>query len=292
MAAYNGRRYITAAVESVLGQTADDFEFVIIDDGSTDGTSQDLLRFAAQDRRIRLISRPNRGLTASLNEALSLAQGEFVARMDGDDVCLPQRLAEQLEYLRAHPECVCVGSRVELIDPMGSPIRVSDHKLSHEEIDAELLSGIGWAIVHPVAMMRRSAVSEVGGYREQFRTSQDLDLFLRLGEVGKLANLPDVLLQYRQHFDSVGFRKHQEQWKIKSTIIGQAYARRGLEIPPEWRFRPRLVRSEAEQLRFWAWAALKHGNIEAARQHAMASVRMRPLSPASWRVMYCALRGR
>ena len=197
-----------------------------------------------------------------------------------------------MKYLNEHPDCVCVGSRVDLIDPLGSAFRVSDHKLTHEEIDAGLMKGSGWSIVHPVATMRRDAVEKVGGYREQFETSQDLDLFLRLGEVGKLANLPDVLLGYRQHFESVAFNKHEKQWKVKTTIVGDAYARRGLTPPAQWPFEKRVIEPPDKQLQQWAWAAIKRGNVDVARKHAWASLKMKPFSKESWRVAYCALRGR
>ena len=293
MAVYNAAAYVKDAVASICAQTFTDFEFILIDDGSTDGSFAVLRAFAERDPRIRLISRPNVGLTKTLNEGLKLARGAFVARMDADDVALPQRFEKQVQYLRANPDCVCVGSRVQLIDPLGSTIKdVTDHKLAHEEIDRDLLAGIGWSVVHPVATMRRNALERVNGYREQFRTSQDLDLFLRLAEIGRLANLPDVLLQYRQHFESVNFSKHEEQWRVKTTIIRDAYERRGLPIPAEWGFERRVVKPHAEQLQTWAWAALKRGNVSVARRHALASLRLGPFSADAWRVMYCSLRGR
>lgn len=294
MSAYNSERYVREAVESILNQTFADFELILIDDGSIDSTPAILKQFADRDARIRFITRPNMGLTKTLNEALSLAKAPLVARMDADDIALPDRFAKQVTYLNAHPQCVCVGSRVMLIDPLGSEINATDHKLTHEEIEAGLIGGSGWSIVHPVAMMRTEAVRNIGGYREQFRTSQDLDLFLRLGEIGKLANLPDVLLKYRQHFESVNFAKYDEQWRVKGIIVGDAYERRGMTKPETWNFAHRATaeRSKADQIRHWAWAALKGGNTAAARQHAWASLKMKPFSKESWRLTYCALRGR
>ncbi len=294
MSAYNSERYVREAIESILNQTFGDFELILIDDGSKDPSPAILKAFADRDTRIRFSSRPNKGLTRTLNEAFALAQAPLIARMDADDIALPDRFAKQVAYLNAHPECVCVGSRVILIDPLGSEMNATDHKLTHEAIDAGLIGGSGWSIVHPVAMMRAGALKQVGGYREQFTTSQDLDLFLRLGEIGKLANLPEVLLKYRQHFESVNFAKYDEQWRVKSIIVGDAYDRRGLTKPETWNFAPRATaeRSKADQIRHWAWAALKGGNIAAARKHAWASLKMKPLSQESWRLTYCALRGR
>ena len=292
LACYNTERYIALAVHSILAQTFGGFELILIDDGSTDRSSQICRELAAKDSRIRLISRENKGLTKTLNEGLSLATGPLIARMDADDLSLPTRFEKQVAYLNAHPECVCVGSRVTLIDPYDSPISVSDHKLEHDAIDADLLKGIGWSIVHPAAMMRAEAVRRAGGYREQFKTSQDLDLWLRLAEIGKLANLEEPLTQYRQHFESVAFNKADEQWRCKSEIVGDAYDRRGLPRPKEWPFYHRVPLPVVEQLKRWAWAALKAGNADVARKHAKQVLKKKPLSIDSWRVMYCAMRGR
>ncbi len=287
MSVYNGEKYAPEAVESILAQTFDDFEFILIDDGSTDRSKSLLEGYAKRDERIRLVSRPNKGLTKTLNEGLGLARGEFVARMDADDVALPTRFEKQVAFLRGKPQCVCVGSRVLRIDPYGSPLSESDHKLTHEEIDRQLMEeGLGWAITHPVAMMRRDAVATVGGYREQFRTSQDLDLWLRLAEVGQLANLPEVLLKYRYHPESVGFTNFEEQRRVKSIILQDAYTRRGRTPPAEWPkgiFTPLPV---AEQLRRWARAALKAKNPHVAKKHAVAALKREPLKIDSWRVAF------
>jgi glycosyltransferase involved in cell wall biosynthesis len=292
LACYNTERYIASAVKSILTQTFGDFELILLDDGSTDRSSEICNSLAAQDNRIRLISRPNKGLTKTLNEGLALATAPLIARMDADDISLPTRFEKQVAYLHAHPDCVCVGSRVTLIDPYDSPISVTDHKLDHDAIDADLLKGVGWSIIHPAAMMRTEAVKRAGGYREQFTTSQDLDLWLRLAEIGKLANLPDPLVKYRQHFESVASTKHEVQWQVKSQIVGDAYDRRGIARPKEWLFNKRVPLPVVEQLKRWTWAALKAGNPNVARKHAVEVVKKQPLSVDSWRVMYCALRGR
>src|SRR5436305_9543595 len=120
MPVYNAIRYIGVAVDSVLSQTFSDFEFIIVDDGSTDGSAEILREYAGRDPRIRLISRPNTGLGFALNEALAVARAPFIARMDADDECLPERFEKQIQYLRNHPECVLLGSRVLWIDSDGA----------------------------------------------------------------------------------------------------------------------------------------------------------------------------
>jgi glycosyltransferase involved in cell wall biosynthesis len=291
LAVYNGQTYLREAVDSVLGQTFGDFEFLIIDDGSKDQTPAILREYEKRDARIRLVARPNKGLTHTLNEGLSLARGEFLARMDADDLCLPQRFERQIAYLREHADCVLVGSRVLLMDPEGLPIREMCFEQSHEEIDSAHLNR-GWPVVHPATMMRMSALRQIGGYRDEFNTLEDLDLFLRLAEVGRLANLPEVLLRYRQHFASVTHSKEEKQNQIRQAIYDQTRVRRGLpaDVPPGvGRTRPR---KRHEQHRLWAWSALKAGNIQTARKHALKTLQGAPFSVESWRLMACALRGR
>src|SRR5205814_1483469 len=157
-------------------------EFIILDDGSSDRSFHIIQEYAERDERIRLFPLEHQGYVNLLRRGLAMCRGEFVARMDSDDISMPTRFEKQIAYLREHPDCVAVGSRVQLIDPYGSPIEVPPHKLVHEEIDAELLSGIGWAMVHPVVMFRREPMVRVGGYRDGLDISEDFDLFLRLAE--------------------------------------------------------------------------------------------------------------
>jgi hypothetical protein len=212
--------------------------------------------------------------------------------MDSDDISMPDRFEKQLAYLREHPDCVAVGTRVVLIDPYGSRVEKPAHKTTHEEIEAELLMGVGWALVHPSVMMRREQLIQVGGYREDLMVSEDLDLFLRLAEVGKLANLTDVLLQYRQHLGSVNYTKYEQQKAVKRQIVADAYRRRHLPMPQNWAFRERKLLPHPEQYRRWGWAALRGGNLGVARRHAWSAIRQAPLSLDTWRLTACVIRGR
>ena len=277
----NAERYIGEAVESVLNQTFGDFELIIIDDGSTDGTADLLRRYAEADDRIRLTIRDNRGIPQSLNEAIDLSRGEYTARMDGDDICLPQRLERQVAFLDAHPEVVAVGCHRLLIDADGDPINTPTEAQSHEEIDRFLMQCKG-AIPHPGAMIRTAALKQIGGYRAKFTAAQDLDLWLRLGELGELANLPDVLLRYRVHAGGVSQTKRTVQLECAALAVRDACERRGLPAPPE--LETNLVYADdhfrrRRQLIHWAMEA---GNRATARKHARAHWRAHRLNPRCW----------
>jgi glycosyltransferase involved in cell wall biosynthesis len=291
MPVFNAEQYVRDATDSILRQTFTDFEFIIIDDGSTDESREILEDFARRDARIRLVSRPNTGYTVALNEALQLARAPYIARMDADDISLPERFARQLAYLHAHPDCVAVGTRILTIDPFGSPLYQPNHELAHNQIEAQLLAGIGWAIVHPASMMVREHVMALKGYRVEMEPSEDLDLFLRLAERGKIANLPEVLLHYRQHVKSVNHTRYLEQNRATLKSVTEAYARRGISLPVNWSLPDREMLPMKKEIDMWAWVALKNGNVSAARKHAMALLKMSPFSLSSWRLLYCAIRG-
>jgi glycosyltransferase involved in cell wall biosynthesis len=268
MPVLNGDKYVVEAVESILGQTFQDFEFIIIDDGSTDKSRSILEDFAARDARIRLVSRENRGLIISLNEAVALARGEFIARMDADDISLPTRFAEEVAFLRAHDDCVIVGSQVLMIDPDGDPLCLQGHVSDHASIDREFLLGNGTGLTHPVVMMRTSALRQIGPYdREVF--VEDLDLFLRICEVGKAHNLSSILLRYRQHVRSYN-RTHYQKWaRAKSLAIRKAIQRRGLERYLEGIFCGAAMTGQPEQsyTEECLWSAIAGGHFRTALKH-------------------------
>ncbi len=291
MPAYNAVRYLASAIDSILSQTFGDFELIVVDDGSTDHTLELLRSYEKRDARVRVISRLNTGHTGAINDGIAAAKGELIARMDADDLALPERFARQVAFLRDHSDVVVVGASVELIDPYNIPIGDDIAKTTHEEIDAQLMRGSGGAIRHPLAMFRRDAYERVGPYRAQFNGSEDLDLWLRLAEIGRVANLPEILLKYRRHYQAFSFAKNETQMRHKSLILAEACQRRGLPVPElnmkdYWRPPP-----VDEQIRKWGWRALKVGRVDAARAYGRSLVRMKPASMESWRLLYAALRG-
>jgi glycosyltransferase involved in cell wall biosynthesis len=289
---YNARAYVGAAVESVLAQTFRDFELCIVDDGSDDGTDQVLRPHAARDPRVRLLRRPNTGLVGALNDSVRMARGEFLARMDADDLCAPERFERQVAFLRANPDHVMCGTQAVTIDPYGCELYPWSFKTDHAEIDAELMAGRGSALLHPTVMMRREAVLRVGGYDPKWDYAEDLCLFLKLAEVGKVANLPEPLLRYRLHYASVNHTRHDRQRALRRGIMAEAYARRGVPMPEGIAFPRKAPPPRYEQTCSWGWAALKKRNLDAARRHAWDAVRLAPARPGSWRLLFCAVRGR
>ena len=195
----NAGRYIDEAINSVISQTYARIEVIAIDDGSEDDGPAIIERIAARDPRVRLIREGRRGFVPSLNRGVELAQGDYIARMDADDVCLPERLALQVAFLDAHPEIGVVGGQIWTV--LEGATRVPpfwiDNPLGHDAIVAMLKSRN--AIYHPTALIRREVLNSIGGYRPAFTVVQDYDLWLRLSECTRLANLPDRVLRYRFH---------------------------------------------------------------------------------------------
>lgn len=289
---YNGGRYLARAVESVLNQTFQHFEVLLLNDGSTDNSLQILESFASIDGRCRIYDWPNRGLIATLNAGLELAQGEFIIRMDADDVCRPQRFEKQISWLRLNAEYVAVGASTLFIDADGMPIFEVVDRYTHEEIERALLSR-RLGIAHPSAIIRRSSLEAIGGYRPGYPHAEDLDLFLRLAEVGRLANLPDVLLDYRQHVASVSYQYVIEQSASARNAVSDACKRRSIAWDDVERnlAPPPRSQTRSDVHRKWAWWALGAGNLPTAKKHALHALKHGPLNLENWRLAACVLRG-
>jgi glycosyltransferase involved in cell wall biosynthesis len=294
MPMYNARKYVGDTVRGVLDQRFSDFEFIVIDDGSTDGSPIEVERAASGDPRVRIIQQPNSGVSTAANRGTAEARGEFLARVDADDICLPDRFEKQIAFLRGHPDTVAVGSRAMFIDPDGLELfEMPGLKLSHEEIDAGLLK-VEWTILQPATMFRTAALRAIGGYRTDLHIHEDHDLFLKLAEIGKLANYPEILFQYRQHGTSAVFTYAQEHVTAFESVYRDAWKRRKLDgIRPVPMIAPHPVdpHKSLKRDRFWAWNSLKSRHIAAAKKYARRGLRRAPFSVDSWKLMYCALRG-
>lgn len=225
LSVHNNAPFLDAAIASIRAQTLADFEFLIVDDGSSDGSGAIIDAHAARDPRIRAIHQPNRGLVASLNRLLAEARAPLVARMDGDDVALPERFEQQVAFLEAHPDHGVVGTRVVCIDGTGATRTVGtiDHPLDAAAVEAALLGGP--LLCHPSVVMRRDLVRAVGGYRAAYRHCEDYDLWLRLAAVTRMANLPDRLLRYRDSPSQVS-QVHVLEQRYGAAVARAAFAAR------------------------------------------------------------------
>lgn len=218
MSVFNAEDFIQEAVGSVLQQTFSDFEFIIVDDASTDGTLQRLRSY--RDTRIRIFCNEiNMGLTRSLNKGLEFVQGEYIARMDADDISFPDRFQEQKNFLDAHPEVGVCGTWVRVMDTDIEYRYYADHST----IVSKLL--LGNAFAHPSVMMRKSVLDAHGlKYDETFRYAQDYDLWVRLAEHTKLANLKKVLLHYRLHENCASKKNAKSQQEtVKRVLLEQVH---------------------------------------------------------------------
>jgi hypothetical protein len=194
MPVYNAARFVEAAIRSVLAQTFDDFELVVIDDGSSDHSARIVQSF--DDQRIRFVQNErNRGLTPTLNRGLALARGEFVARQDADDLSEPARLERQVAFLDANPEVAVVGSWYTKIGEHGQPLGKRTPPTDDVSVQWAMLSYC--PIVHSATTFRRDVIETLGGYDGRFAYAQDFDLWSRVAKRYRLANVPEYLVQYR-----------------------------------------------------------------------------------------------
>ena len=227
MAVYNGEAYVGQAIESTLSQTHPHFEFIIVDDGSTDRTGTIIQEYAARDPRIRIISQPNQGQVASLNRALAAATFEWVARLDHDDMSLPHRLEQQLTAIRANPAVRVLGSYAFEIDGLGRKIGLSTAgPTSVEQFETLRQEQRLVRLVHPSVMMHCPTILALGGYRPRFNAAEDQDLWSRVADNHLILTLPEPLVCYRIHSSSMYHTHFFEARRSIRWIEACQYARR------------------------------------------------------------------
>lgn len=217
LASYNSERFISASIDSVLRQTYKDFEFIVIDDASTD-SSFDILQEAEQrDHRIKVIrNERNLGLGASLAQGVEAACGDYLLRIDADDICFHDRLERQIKFLDEHPEVDILGGAAIEIDMAGKQGRIRKMPASHEEIMRSI-----WAcpIIHPTVAFRRRRILAIGNYNATLRRRQDYELWFRCARQGlRFANLQDPLIYYR--FDTDTHRRQPLSLALQQARIG------------------------------------------------------------------------
>lgn len=210
MPCYNSEQYIREAIDSILSQTFSDFEFIVINDGSTDNSAEIIGSY--KDKRIKYINNDvNLGLIKSLNKGISLAKGKYIARMDSDDISYPTRLKEQVIFLDNHPDVIMCGTWINFFN---YPPRKDD---GHHQTDITYLSLLkGWCINHPTVMMRTDVIKKNNlFYDENYPCAEDYELWSRLIRYGKIVNLQKVLLDYRWHENNISVVK---QKKMQETV--------------------------------------------------------------------------
>ena len=282
MPVWNAAPWLEEAASSILGQTFRDLELVAVDDGSTDDSPAILDALARRDRRVVVLHRESTGIVGALEDGFAAARAKLVARMDADDVSLPDRIALQVAWMEQRPEVVALGTAIEVVDPFGSPVKRHHPPVEHAAIEARLLAGDGWGLVHASALLRRDAVARAGGYRRIFEHVEDIDLFLRLGERGRLANLPDVLFRNRHHLASINKTHFRRQGALKRQAIAEACARRGLPPPAETDVAPEVHLAPSLQSAYWSLCALRRGHLAVAARHVVAGVASAPRTPSQW----------
>lgn len=270
MSVLNGEKYISEAIDSIVSQTCGDFEFIVVDDGSTDQTWQILQSYANRDFRLVTIKmNENVGTSLALNKALEVAKGCYIARQDADDVSLPERLTKLSNFLNEHPAVGLVGSQANMVDSQGKFLEIGFTIRENEVIQNTLLDLM--CLCGPSVMIRRSHFESAGFYfADDMSYSEDYDLCLRLGEVALIENLDIPLYTYRQHQESVSNKKRFRQMTNKAIALERALARRyGDNAPSEY---------QALLARDYLRAAVlgyKEGDITTAIKHVGKAVSIR-----------------
>lgn len=287
---YNAERYVAKTVESVLAQTFTDFELLITDDGSTDHSFAILQPYAAQDARIQLVRQQNQGISKTRNQMMAQARGELIAVIDHDDIALRDRFQLQVDFLNRHPEVVCVSGAHHLIDEAGRFLTCLALPVTDAEIQASALAGHG-SVCHPGAMIRRWALAQVGGYDESMLYAQDLDLWLKLGEIGQLANLEEPILQYRLQTRSASARYQMVQRDEARQACERAWKRRNItgtfEAGDAWRPEANAASRHKFMLQY-GWWAFNSGQRWTATLYALKAIAALPFRLAGWKLLAAA----
>jgi glycosyltransferase involved in cell wall biosynthesis len=222
----NGGLFISEAIESILAQSFKDFEYLVLDDASTDNTLDIVEEFAKRDARLKIIANSVQlGIPLNRNQGILLATGEFIAWQDSDDISVPHRLERQVAFLNSNPDVGMVGGYLHFFGNGRESIR------TYAEADDAIRRTVFRyaAVSQPTAMIRSSALEEVGGFDPDCTLAEDIELTLRIGNVFKFANLPEVLLHYREHPESSTFQSLRTMERATLRIRWQ-YSSRGYRM--------------------------------------------------------------
>ena len=257
MAVYNGERWLAESIPSVLQQTFKNFEFIIVNDGSDDCSLQIINQFAKKDSRIRAYNKKNSGLADSLNYGIAEARGEWIARIDADDICSLERLQKQIERVRLNTDLVLIGSGLVIIDENGKQGKVHNYPDRHIRLMRRLSRGSPF-FAHSSAFFKLSAVRELGGYRTQFHRSQDQDLWLRLAELGEITCIKEPLVLIRKHDEQMSLDNAGRRQFVYSHMAMTSYCLRLMGIPDPMESN---VEEELDNFRTFILQKLKDENV-------------------------------
>lgn len=285
MAVRNGEEYLREAIDSILGQTMTDFEFIVVDDGSTDRTAEILESY--DDSRLRVLTQIGRGLAPSLNAGIRQARAPLIARMDADDISEPSRLERQSSFLLAHDDYVLIGSDALVISEDGEKLYRAQMVTGNTEIENSLDKLVS-PFYHGAVMLRRDAVINCGLYDERItQYIEDILLWLRLRRFGLMANLPEPLYRYRIRANSIS-RLPREAVRTETRVL-QKYASTLTLTPDDVREIANLQNKTTERRRRAAYELDlgkiyldQAGNLPRARRHLARAVTLAPASPRAW----------
>lgn len=285
--AYNYERFLPAAIDSVLAQTYYPIELVVVDDGSTDGTHCVL---GAYGDRIRSIRKKNAGLSAARNTGIRAANGDFIAFLDADDLWMPEKIERQMEIYAKHPDAVCVGCGVELVDSDLNSIRQVQHDDVHGSAEKRLRDVLlrrGWVGGSGSgALIRRDVLSQLGFFDEGLTAAEDWDLWLRIVEHYPVYNVPNPLVRIRRHFTGT-FRNAEKMESNQLSVLHQQMLR------TPWAFGESMRRQAMAMI--WVDSAVERMFVKAfwsAAARLLRAILAWPLRRDAWHLLaVCLVRG-
>jgi len=226
---YNGEKYVRETLDSCMDQTYQNIEIIIVDDESKDNTLDILKEYEKKDNRIQVISvSKQNGLGNVINIGIRQSKGEYIARMDEDDVMYPTRLEKQVEYLNNNPKCVAVGGQIDIIDAQS---KITGHReYANEDKDIKKNMFLFQPFAHPAVTLRRSAVEAVGLYPENMWKVEDVKFFFLLSKQGEFHNIQDTVIKYRMTFDTQSQSKMVDHFKKTNEV--RKWAIKELNIKP------------------------------------------------------------
>lgn len=293
MSVYNGEKYLREAIDSILKQSFKNFEFLIINDGSNDGSEEIIKSYS--DKRIRLVNnKKNIKLIKSLNKGIRLAKGKYIARMDADDISSQDRLEKEYDFLEANVSYVMVGSSALIMDESGNS--VGEQKMITENDSIRKIMLVTNSFFHGSVMMRRSSVIKAGLYDPSSYVVEDYDLWSRMMDLGKVANIDENLYRYRLNPNGESFLKRKEQSTNTAKVSGQIWLKESLD-DCDWKLIwPKFKEGlDSKQIRFYQYLHVQFakkfrqkGDLIKSLKHILGAIKWVPfsLSPYFYFLMF------